>query len=355
MTEKPEKIQYQEDETGEEVLYEHYRFRVGWGQYPLRIDKFLMNKIANVSRKRIQDGLKAKRVLVNGEAVKSNFKVKAGQEISVVLPKPPKGDETKPEAIDLDIVYEDDYVMVVNKPPGMVVHPGHNNFSGTLVNALMYYFHNLPTAVNGHDRPGIVHRIDKETSGLMVVSKHKKALNSLFHQFAEKTVQRHYIALAWGDFKDDYGTINGNLARSLKDRKLMQVYERSEVGKPAITHFQVIERFGFATLLQCWLETGRTHQIRAHLKYIGNPVFNDKMYGGDKIIYGPKSSKFRQFVENCFETCPRQALHAQSLGFLHPKGWVPMYFEQSFFDDMSQLIDKIRNYSYHKGLGAQDE
>ncbi len=353
MTEKPEKIQYHEDENGEEVLYEHYRFKVGWGQEPLRIDKFLMNKISNVSRTRIQDGLKAQRVLVNGKAVKSNFKVKAGQEVAIVLPKPPREEELKPEPISLDIIYEDDYIMVINKPPGMVVHPGYNNFSGTLVNGLMHYFHNLPTAINGHDRPGIVHRIDKETSGLMVVTKDKKALNALFHQFAQKTVQRHYVALVWGDLKKDEGKIDGNLARSMRDRKLMQVYEDEGVGKEAITHYQVIARFGYATFIQCWLETGRTHQIRAHMKYLGHPLFNDKMYGGDKALRGPNSAKFKQFVSNCFEVCPRQALHAQSLGFLHPKGWEPYFFEQSLPDDMHQLIDKWQHYAYHNSLGDQ--
>ena len=351
MTEKPEKIEYEQDEGGQQVLHEHYRFKVGWGQYPLRIDKFLMNKIANVSRSRIQEGLKSGQVLVNGKAVKSNFKVKAGHEVSVVMPRPPRDKELLPEAIPLDIVYEDNYIMVINKPPGMVVHPGYNNYTGTLVNALLNYFQGLPESVNGHDRPGIVHRIDKETSGLMVISKHKKAMNDLFHQFAEKTVYRHYMALVWGDVKQEAGKIDGNLARSLKDRKLMQVYEDEETGKPAVTHYQVIARFGYVTLLQCRLETGRTHQIRAHMRYLGHPIFNDKMYGGDKIVAGPSASKYRQFVDNCFEACPRQALHAQSLGFAHPKGWVDLFFEQPLPEDMHQLVDKWRRFAHHKGLG----
>lgn len=354
MTEKPESIQYQNNENGEQELYEHYRFKVGWGQYPLRIDKFLMNKLSNVTRTQIQNGLKAKHVLVNGEAVKSNFKVKAGQEIKVVLPKPPREEELQPEDLPLDIVYEDAFLMIINKPAGMVVHPGFNNFSGTLVNGLMHHFHNLPTAINGHDRPGIVHRIDKETSGLLVVSKHKQALNGLFHQFADKTVQRHYVALVWGSIKEDSGKIEGNLDRSLRDRKMMQVYEDAEVGKPAVTHFQVIARFGYATLVQCWLETGRTHQIRAHMKYLGHPVFNDKLYGGDKPVSGPNTSKFHQFVKNCFEVCPRQALHAQSLGFSHPKGWVPLFFEKHLPDDMHQVVDKWQHFAYYKEMGQMD-
>jgi len=293
-------------------------------------------------------------VLVNEKAVKSNFKVKAGFEVSVLLPQPPREGELQAEALSLDIVYEDDYLLVVNKPPGMVVHPGYNNFSGTLVNGLMHHFHHLPAAINGHDRPGIVHRIDKETSGLMVVAKHKKALNHLFHQFADKTVQRHYTGLVWGEVKENVGRITGNLARSLQDRKRMQVYEDEDTGKPAVTHFQVIARFGYASLLQFQLETGRTHQIRAHLKYLGHPLFNDKMYGGDKAVCGPNTVRFRQFIQNCFEICPRQALHAQSLGFAHPRGWVPALFEQQMPEDMHRLVDKWQHYAHHNGLGEME-
>ena len=273
MTERPEKIQYQTDpERQEQVLYEHYRFYAGYGQEPLRIDKFLMNKISHISRSRIQEGIKANQVLINDTPVKSNHKVKAGQTVKVVLPRPPEDMVLKAEAIPLDLVYEDHYVVVVNKPAGMVVHPGINNHSGTLVNALMHYFHTLPETINGHDRPGIVHRIDKETSGLLVVAKQNLAINSLFDQFAQKTVDRQYLALVWGEPACDSGTIEGNLARSERNRKAMAVYEDPETGKPAVTHYQVIARFGYASLVKCVLETGRTHHIRAGGRAVSRQV-----------------------------------------------------------------------------------
>lgn len=352
MTERPEKIQYQTDpDSQEQVLYEHYRFQAGYGQAPLRIDKFLMNKLSDISRSRIQQGIREQKVLVNDGPVKTNHKVKAGQTVKVVLPRPPEEMTLKAEAIPLDLVYEDDSVVLVNKPAGMVVHPGINHHSGTLVNALMHYFHTLPETINGHDRPGIVHRIDKETSGLLVVAKQKLAINALFHQFAEKTVDRQYLSLVWGQPKHDAGTVEGNLARSERDRKAMAVYEDPEIGKPAVTHYQVIALFGHASLVKCTLETGRTHQIRAHMKYLGHPVFNDKLYGGDKLAAGPSHSKYRQFVKNCQEVCPRQALHAQSLAFQHPKGWQPLHFEQPLPPDFRALVVKWQHWAQQQGLG----
>ncbi len=352
MTEKPEKIQYETDpETQEQVLYEHYRFQSGWGQEPLRVDKFLMNKISHISRSQIQEGIKNQLVLINDKPVKSNHKVKAGQTVKVVMPRPPEEMTLKAEDIPIDRVYEDDYVLVVNKPAGMVVHPGINNHSGTLVNALLHYFHTLPETINGHDRPGIVHRIDKETSGLLVVAKQKRAINDLFHQFANKTVDRQYLTLVWGEPRQDTGTIEGNLARSIRNRKAMAVYDDDEVGKPAITHYQVIARFGYATLVKCRLETGRTHQIRAHLEHLGHPVFNDKLYGGDKLASGPGDGKYRQFVKNCMEVCPRQALHAQSLTFQHPKGWQQLALEKHLPPDFRELVLKWQTLAEKKGIG----
>ena len=352
MTEQPEKIQYQTDpDSQEQVLYEHYRFQAGRGQEPLRIDKFLMNKLSHVSRSRIQQGIRDQQVLVDEAPVKTNHKVKAGQVVKVAMPRPKEAMVLKAEAIPLDLVYEDDFVVVVNKPAGMVVHPGISNHSGTLVNALMHHFHTLPETINGHDRPGIVHRIDKETSGLLVVAKQKLAINALFHQFAEKTVDRQYLTLVWGEPNQECGTIEGNLARSESNRKAMAVYQDPEIGKPAITHYQVIARFGYASLVKCILETGRTHQIRAHMKYLGNPVFNDKLYGGDKLAAGPSHSKYRQFVKNCMEVCPRQALHAQSLGFQHPKGWQPLSFEQPLPSDFRALVSKWQQWAQQQGVG----
>lgn len=352
MTERPEKIQYQRDpDTEEQVLYEHYRFQAGRGQEPLRIDKFLMNKLSDISRSRIQEGIKAGQVLMDDKPVKSNHKVKAGQVIKVVMPRPPEEMQLIAEDIPLDLVYEDDHLVVVNKPAGMVVHPGINNHKGTLVNALMHYFHTLPETINGHDRPGIVHRIDKETSGLLVVAKQKSAINSLFHQFANKAVDRQYLTLVWGEPQQDEGTIEGNLARSERNRKAMAVYDSPDIGKPAVTHYQVIARFGYASLVKCILETGRTHQIRAHMKYLGNPVFNDKLYGGDKLAAGPSYSKYRQFVKNCQEICPRQALHAQSLAFQHPKGWQPLSFEQPLPPDFRALVLKWQQWAYQQAMG----
>lgn len=352
MTEQPEKIQYQTDpETQEQVLYEHYRFQAGRGQEPLRIDKFLMNKIAHISRSRIQEGIQNQQVLIDNKPVKANHKVKAGQVVKVVMPRPPEELTLKAEALPLDLVYEDHFLLVVNKPPGMVVHPGINNHSGTLVNGLLHYFHTLPDTINGHDRPGIVHRIDKETSGLLVVAKQKEALNALFHQFANKVAGRQYLAFVWGEPEKESGTIEGNLARSNRNRKAMAVYENPEVGKPAITHYQVVARFGYASLVKCVLDTGRTHQIRAHMQYLGHPIFNDKLYGGDKCVAGPGDTKFRQFWKNCLEVCPRQALHAQMLAFQHPRGWERLQFEQPLPDDFRSLVMKWKTWADQKGLG----
>lgn len=325
-----------------EGYYEHYRFEVPEGQRPLRIDKFLIERIPNASRNRIQNAAKAGCILVNDQYVKQNFKVKPGQLIAIVLPEPPRDPEIKPEYIPLDIAYEDDWLLVINKPANLVVHPGHKNYSGTLVNGLTYYFDELPTSQNGSIRPGLVHRLDKDTTGLMVVTKDEYAMTHLASQFFHHTVDRKYNALVWGEVPNENGTIEGNLARSKRDRRVMQVYEDDSIGKRAITHYQVLERLKYATLIECWLETGRTHQIRAHMKYLGHPVLNDQGYGGDQIADGPKTAKFKQFVDNSLKICPRQALHAKVLGFDHPQSGERLSFNSELPKDMQLLLEKWR-------------
>jgi 23S rRNA pseudouridine1911/1915/1917 synthase len=330
-----------EDE--KEEFYEHYRILCDKGQQPLRIDKFLVNRIQNASRNRIQNAIKAASVQVNELAVKANYKVKPNDIITILLPEPPRDKELKPENIPLDIIFEDEYLLVVNKPAGMVVHPGYNNYTGTLVNALLYHFDHLPTA-NGERRPGLVHRIDKDTSGLLVVAKDEYAMTFLAKQFFEHSIRRTYNALVWGKFEDKEGTVNARLARALRDRRVMQVYQDEEIGKHAITHFTVLEEFHYTSLIECRLETGRTHQIRAHMQHIGHPIFNDAAYHGDWIIAGPLFTKYKQFVKNCFELCPRQALHARSLGFVHPYSGENLFFEAPLPPDMHALVEKWRNY-----------
>ncbi|HVW12547.1 MAG TPA: RluA family pseudouridine synthase [Mucilaginibacter sp.] len=324
-------------------LYEHLRIIVDKGQSLLRIDKFLMHRIENASRNRIQDAIEQGNVLVNNKTVKASYKVKPLDIISVVLPHPPRDTEVYPENIPINIVYEDDDVLVVNKEPGMVVHPGYNNYSGTLVNALVYHFQQLPTLPGNDGRPGLVHRIDKDTSGLLLISKNERSMTYLARQFFEHTITRKYIALVWGDIETD-GTVSGYIGRSVSDRRVMTVYDDPDKGKWSVTHYRVLERLTYVTLIECQLETGRTHQIRAHMKSIGHPLFSDAAYGGDKILKGTIFSKYRQFVENCFGIMPRQALHAQTLGFVHPSLKKYMYFEAPLPADFEAVVDKWRKY-----------
>lgn len=329
-----------------EELFEHHRIVADKGQKPLRVDKFLSNFLENVSRSRVQTAADAGNIHVNGEVVKSNYKVKPGDVVTVEMSYPPREIELIPENIPLDIVYEDDDVVVVNKPAGLVVHPGYGNYSGTLVNALIYHFQNLPVGQQT-DRPGLVHRIDKLTTGLMIVAKNEPAMAHLSKQFFDRTIERRYLALVWGDFEEQSGTITGNIGRSAKNRKVQDVFPEGDQGKHAVTHWEVIERLGYVTLIQCKLETGRTHQIRVHLAHIGHPLFGDFEYGGDKILKGTTFTKYKQFVQNCFKILPRQALHAKSLGFTHPKTGEWIYFEVDLAEDMVEVIDKWRNYSLH--------
>lgn len=330
-------------EAGEQDLFEHLRIVVDRGQSLLRLDKFLMIRIENASRNRIQNSIEAGNVLVNEKTAKASYKVKPFDVISVVLPHPPRDTEVYPEDIPLDFVYEDDDVILINKAPGMVVHPGFNNYSGTLVNALVYHFNQLPQLPGNEGRPGLVHRIDKDTSGLLLISKNERAITYLAKQFFDHTITRKYIAVVWGDLAED-GKIEGYIGRSTKDRKIMAVYNDPEKGKWSVTHYKVLERFNYVTLIECQLETGRTHQIRAHMKHIGHPLFNDGTYGGNKILKGTVFSKYKQFVENCFELLPRQALHAKSLGFVHPVSREFMNFDTAVPADMAAVIEKWRNY-----------
>ena len=329
-------------------LYEHYSFTVEKGQSPLRIDKYLMNFIENATRNKIQEGAKNGSVFVNGIPVKSNYKVKPFDVIKVLFAHPPYENLLIGEDIPIDVVYEDDTLLVVNKPAGMVVHPGHGNYSGTLINALIYRFDNLPN--NSSDRPGLVHRIDKDTSGLLVVAKTEQAMAHLSLQFAEKTSEREYVALVCGNVANDDGTIEGNIGRHPKNRLQNTVYldDEADKGKPAVTHYKVIERLGYVTLVSCKLETGRTHQIRVHMKHIGHTLFNDERYGGEKILKGTTFTKYKQFVDNCFKVLPRQALHAKTLGFVHPKTGEFMQFNSEIPQDMKACIEKWRNYSTHQ-------
>lgn len=327
----------------EEELFEHYKVEVTKGQSLLRIDKFLTAQIENATRNKVQQAADNGDIYVNGNPVKSNYKVKPGDVIRVLLAHPPFENRIDPENIPLDIVFEDDSLIVINKPPGLVVHPGHGNYTGTLVNALVYHFQNLP--VNSSNRPGLVHRIDKDTSGLLVIAKTEQALAHLAAQFEFKTSEREYLALVWGNVEEDEGTIEGNISRHLKDRMQMAVFTDPEIGKPAVTHYKVIERLGYVTLVSCRLETGRTHQIRVHMKYIGHTLFNDERYGGHQILKGTTFTKYRQFVENCFKVCPRQALHAKTLGFEHPVSGEWMRFDSEIPQDMQDLIAKWRVYA----------
>jgi 23S rRNA pseudouridine1911/1915/1917 synthase len=339
MTTEPELLEQEEQD-----LYEHLRLVVDKGQSLLRIDKFLMNRIENASRNRIQNAIEQGNVLVNDRTVKASYKVKPLDVISVVLPHPPRDTEVYPEDLPINIVYEDDDVLIVNKEPGMVVHPGYNNYTGTLVNALVYHFQQLPTLPGNDGRPGLVHRIDKDTSGLLLISKNERSMTYLARQFFEHTITRKYIALVWGDIEND-GTVSGYIGRSIADRRVMSVYDDPEKGKWSVTHYKVLERLTYVTLIECQLETGRTHQIRAHMKHIGHPLFNDAAYGGDKILKGTVFSKYKQFVENCFELLPRQALHAQTLGFVHPSLKKYLFFEAPLPKDFESALEKWRKYA----------
>ncbi len=328
-------------------LFEHYKFVADKGQSPLRVDKFLMNFIQHATRTKIQKAAEDGNVKVNGNVVKSNYKVKAGDTVTVEYSSPKKEFELTPEDIPLNIVYEDDDLLIVNKEAGMVVHPGFGNYSGTLVNALAFHFKNLPN-MGEEDRPGLVHRIDKNTSGILVIAKTEQSMSVLAQKFADRALNRRYIALVWGDLKEDKDSITGHIGRSLKNRKVMSVFEDGVHGKHALTHYKVLERFGYTTLVECKLETGRTHQIRAHFKHIGHPLFNDEEYGGNQILKGTTFTKYKQFVQNCFKICPRQALHAKSLAFSHPISGDNMQFDSEIAADMMQLIEKWKVYAKHQ-------
>ena len=331
-------------ENEENELFEHYRIEVDPGQKPLRIDKFLVNRIENASRSKIQSAADADNILVNQKPVKSNYKVKPNDVISIVMAYPPREIELIPEDIPLNIVYEDNDLVIVNKDPGMVVHPSYGHYAGTLVNAMMHHLKDLPLFNSGDMRPGLVHRIDKNTSGLLVLAKTEQALNKLAKQFFDKTTERRYHALVWGTFQEKEGTITGHIGRNIKNRKVMQVFPDGSQGKHAVTHYKVLEELGYITLVECKLETGRTHQIRVHFQHIGHPLFNDFEYGGDQILKGTTFTKYKQFVQNCFNILPRQALHAKTLGFTHPSTGELMRFDSEIPEDMTTVIEKWRRY-----------
>ncbi len=328
-------------------LYEHFALTVDRGQAMMRIDKYLTVRMEHCSRNRLQTAADNGNILVNGRPVKSNYRVKPLDRISIVMPYPKREVEIIPENIPLDIVYEDNDIIIVNKPAGMVVHPGHGNYSGTLVNALTYYLQNTPLFQQGDMRAGLIHRIDKNTSGLLVVAKNELAHARLAKQFFDHTIIRQYTALVWGNFDQDQGTIVGNIGRSRSDRLKMAVYPDGSEGKHAVTHWRVLKRFGYVTLIECQLETGRTHQIRVHMEHIGHPLFNDERYGGDRILKGTTFSKYRQFIENCFAIMPRHALHARTLGFIHPSTGKQICFNSELPEDFKTVIERWETYAAH--------
>lgn len=340
MEENIEGIELHENEDSDNEMYEHFRFVVDKGQSPLRMDKFLFSRIENASRNKIQVAAKADCVLVNGKPEKPSYKVKPLDVITILMSKPPRDTDVIPQNIPLEIVYEDDDVIIVNKKAGMVVHPSYANYDGTLVNALTYYFNEQGKGAI----PALVHRIDKDTSGLLLVAKNEVAQTYLAKQFFDHTVERRYQALVWGDFDEDEGTITGNLGRSAKDRRVVAVYPDGSQGRHAVTHYRVLQRFNYVTLVECRLETGRTHQIRAHMQYIKHPLFGDKTYGGDTIVKGTTFTKYKQFVNNCFDILPRQALHAKTIGFVHPTTHHLMQFDSDLPDDMQRVIAKWKKY-----------
>ena len=328
-----------------DVLYEHYHIVVDKGQISTRIDKFLFERLPNVSRNRVQKAAEAGFILVDGHPVKSSYKIKPNDAISIMMDHPRYETDITPEDIPLDIVYEDSDLLVINKPAGLVVHPGCGNYHGTLVNAIAWHLRNDSNYDPNDPQVGLVHRIDKDTSGLLVIAKTADAKTSLGKQFFNKTTQRQYNALVWGCVKDDHGTIESQIARNPKDRLQMAVFTDPAIGKHAVTHYSVVERIGYVTLVQCQLETGRTHQIRVHMKHIGHPLFNDERYGGDEILKGNTSGSYRQFINNCFAICPRQALHARTLGFVHPTTQKELFFTSELPDDMTQLLNRWRTYA----------
>lgn len=344
----------EEEELNEEAeeLFEQLTIVCTKGQEPIRIDKFLMNRIEGATRNKIQQAIEVERVLVNDNPIKSNYKIRPEDKIVIYQTHLPQSGEIVPEDIPFTIVYEDEDIMVVNKEPGMVVHPGSGNPGGTLVNAVAFYLKKQNPSINEEDlnRFGLVHRIDKNTSGLLVMAKTAVAMTNLARQFFDHTVHRRYVALVWGDFEEDEGTVVAHIGRHERQRKLFAAYPEGEHGKDAITHYKVLERFNYVTLIECRLETGRTHQIRVHMKHIGHPLFNDITYGGDRIVKGTVFTKYKQFVDNCFEMCPRQALHAQQLGFIHPVTKENMLFESPLPEDISSVVEKWRKYSSSKSL-----
>ena len=333
-----------DDDSGDE-LYEHHRIVVDRGQELLRIDKFLQNRLRNTSRNKIQEAIRASAVEVNGTAVKPNYRIKPQDLITITLPEPPREGKVVPEEMPLDIRYEDGELLIVNKPAGLVVHPAYGHWQGTLVNGLAHHLANLPTGRNGEVRPGLVHRIDKDTSGLLVIGKTEFAMTHLSNQFFHRTIERSYLALVWGTPPGPTGTIRGHLGRSLRDRKVQTVYPSGEQGKHAVTHYEVLESFGPVTLVRCILETGRTHQIRAHMQYLGHPLFSDATYGGDRIRVGQNTGAYRDLVEHAFQLLPRQALHARSLGFVHPVSGEKIYFEAELPADFAAALDLWRTWA----------
>jgi 23S rRNA pseudouridine1911/1915/1917 synthase len=336
----------QEINEGSDELYERFSFRTDKGQEPLRIDKYLMNRIEGATRNKLQQAMNAGMVLVNGKPVRPNYKIKALDEVIVYSDLNPEDTDVVPEELPLNIIYEDTDLMLINKPPGMVVHPGSGNYTGTLLNGVAWYLRKQNPSLTEETLPrfGLVHRIDKNTSGLLVLAKTDIAMRNLAKQFFDHTIKRKYRALVWGDLQKEEGTIIAHVGRHQRFRKLFEAYPEGDHGKEAITHYKVIERFGYVTLVECVLETGRTHQIRVHMKYIGHPLFNDDFYGGDKIVKGTVYAKYKQFVENCFTICPRQALHAKTLGFVHPTTGKDMYFDTPLPEDIEQVIEKWRKY-----------
>lgn len=339
MSEEIENIDDEQDE-----LFEHHRIIADPNTTVLRLDKFLIQRLPNVTRNRIQNSIKHGFIKVNDSEVKPNYKVRPNDTVTVSLATPPRNKEILPEDIPLDIIYEDEELLVVNKKAGMVVHPAHSNWDGTLVNALVHHLANLPTHRNGEIRPGLVHRIDKNTSGLLVIAKTEEAMSFLAKQFFDHTVERTYYALVWGVPKEDKGTITGHVGRSLKDRKVMTVFEDGSYGKHAVTHYKLLENIGNVSLVKCNLETGRTHQIRAHMKYLGHPLFNDETYGGNKVLKGEQFTKYKQFVSNTFDVLPRQALHAKTLGFIHPKTKEKLQFESELPTDFAEGLERWRKF-----------
>jgi len=347
--EDPDLITDETENTEVDELYEHFRIVVDRGQGLLRIDKFLMARIENASRNKIQNAAKAGNILVNDKAVKSNYRIKPLDVISIVMPHPPREIEIIAQDLPLDVFYEDNDIIVINKKAGMVVHPGYGNYSGTLVNALAWHFKDQPEI-----QPYLVHRIDKDTSGIILVAKTELAQTRLAREFFDHTINRKYIALVWGDVAEDEGTVTGHIGRSAKDRRQMMVYADGSIGKHAITHYKVIKRFGYVTLIECVLETGRTHQIRAHMRYLGHPLFNDERYGGDQILRGTTFTKYKQFIKNCYEIIPRQALHAKSLGFKHPITKEYLFFDSDLATDMQLVLDKWERYIANREIDPDE-